>query len=243
MKFVDLHLCAPLGNLDLAGRLISKSAELGYSQIGVPLPSTVRAEAVDQLRQMSSGNDLDFVARLDLAPKSPGELLAVLRRFRSKFEIVAVMCNSKAVARQAAKDRRVDVLCFRSSDPRKRFFDWAEAELASGSGAAFEIDLAQMLISLETGSGVGLFSRLRREAATAKSFGVPVVCSSGSSEPMLLRKPQEYAALGFLFDVDAPRGLQALSANPASIVERSRRRLASDFVAAGVRVVKEARER
>ncbi len=237
MKFTDLHLCAPSDNLEQAKRLISKSAELGYSQIGVPLMPNVREETVDQLRQVSAEAGLDFVTRLDLAPRSSGDLLTGLRRFRRKFEVVSVLCNSKSVARQAAKDRRVDLLCFRSSDSSKRFFDRAEAELASASSAAFEVDLAWLLGSLEGRSGVGVFSRLRREVATAGSFGVPVVISSGASEPLFLRKPKDCAALTLLFGLDESRAKDALSINPGAIVERSRRKQSEDYVVPGVRVV------
>jgi RNase P/RNase MRP subunit p30 len=238
MKFTDLRLCAPIDNLEQAKRLFAKSAELGYTQIGVPLPHSVTDETVDRLRQISSELRLDFVTRLDLAPRSPEELLAGLGRFRRKFEVVSVLCNSKPVARQAAKDRRVDLLCFRSFDPSKRFFDRAEAELASASSAAFEIDMAQVLSSFEDRSGVGLFSRLRRELGVAKSSGVPAVISSGASEPLLLRKPKDYAALGLLFELDETRALQALAETPSGIVERSRSKQNSEYVAPGVRLVK-----
>jgi len=242
MKFVDLHLCVPWDNLELARRLIAKSAELGYSQISVPLPLNVKDEAVNQLHQVSDEFGLDFVTRLDLAPRSPGELLAGLRKFRRSFEVVSVFCGSKAVARQAGKDRRVDLLCFPSVNSRKGFFDRAEAELASVSGAALEVDLARVISSLEVGSVVGFLSRLRREVATAKSFSVPVVFSSGASEPLLLRKPHDYAALALLFDVDASRALKGLSENPGSIVERNRLKQSPDYVASGVRLIKETRK-
>jgi RNase P/RNase MRP subunit p30 len=238
MKFTDLHLCLSLGNLEQAKRLIAKSAELGYRQIGVPFPYSVREEAVDQVRQISGDLGLDLVTRLDLAPRSSDELLAGLRRFRRRFEVVSVLCNSKLVARQAAKDRRVDLLCFPSFDSSKRFFDRAEAELASAASAAFEIDLAQVLSSFEGRSGVGVFSRLRREVATANSFSVPLVISSGASELLLLRKPKDYAALTLLFGLDESRAMEALSINPSAIVERSRRKQSADYVAPGVRLVK-----
>ena len=242
MKFTDLHLCAPSDNLEQAKRLISKSGELGYSQVGVPLVPSVKEETVDQLRGISAEVGLDFVTRLDLAPRSSGDLLAGLRRFRRKFEVVSVLCNSKSVARQAAKDRRVDLLCFRSFDSSKRFFDRAEAELASSSSAAFEIDLAWLLSSLEGRSGVGVFSRLRREAAIASSFGVPLVISSGASEPLLLRRPKDYAAFTLLFGLDESRAKDALSINPSAIVERSRRKQSEDYVVPGVRMVERRRE-
>jgi len=238
MKFTDLHLCVAWDNLEQARRVIAKSAELGYSQIGVPLLHNVREETVDRLRHISGELGLDFVTRLDLAPRSSGELLAGLRRFRRRFEVVSVLCSSKPVARQAAKDRRVDLLCFRSLDSSKRFFDRAEAELASASSAAFEIDLAQVLSSFEGRSGVGVLSRLRREVATANSFSVPLVISSGASEPLLLRKPKDSAALTLLFGLDESRAMEALSINPSAIVERSRRKQSADYVAPGVRLVK-----
>jgi len=242
MKFVDLHLCASWKDSEQARRLMSKSAELGYKQVGVPVPQGFADEAVKQMRQISEEAELDFVTRVDLAPRSPGELLAGLRKFRRSFEVVSVLCSSKAVARQAGKDRRVDLLCSVSFDPKRRFFDRAEAELASVSGAALEIDLAQVLTNLEERSSVGLFTRLRRELATAKSFGVPVVFSSGAINPLLLRKPQDYAALAYLFDVDAGFALDALSKNPAGIVERNRQLQSPDYVAPGVRLVRRMRK-
>ncbi len=242
MKFTDLHLCAPWDNLGQAKRLISKSAELGYSQVGVPLAPSIREETVDQLRQICAEAGLDFVTRLDLAPRSSGELLTGLRRFRRKFEVVSVLCNSKSVARQAAKDRRVDLLCFRSFDSSKRFFDRAEAELASASSAAFEVDLAWLLGSLESRSCVSVFSRLRREAAIACGFGVSLVISSGASDPLLLRRPKDYAAFALLFGLDESRAKDGLSVNPGAIVERSRRKLSEDYVMPGVRLVEGRRD-
>jgi RNase P/RNase MRP subunit p30 len=240
MKYADLHLCASWASLEQAKLSIVKSAELGYSQIGVPLPPSVRDETVDILRQISDENGLDFVTRLDLVVRSSGELLSGLSRFRKKFEVVAVLCGSKAVARQAAKDRRVDLLDFQLSDGRKQFFDRAEAELASSSGAAYEVDLAKVLGHLAVSSGVGVFSRLRREVAIANSFGVPVVFSSGASDRGLLRKPHDYAALASLFNTDESHALQALSVHPAKIVERNREKQSSEYAAPGVRVIREA---
>jgi len=238
MKFSDLHLCIPLRDMTQAKRMIAKSFELGYSQIGMSLPLSIKQDVIVQLHQVCEEFGLDFVTRLDLAPRGVGELLSSLRRFRRSFEVLSVLCSFKPVARQAAKDHRVDLLSFRAFEPRRRFFDWAEAELASKSSAALEIDMTHVL-SLEGFARIGLFSCLRREVATAKSFGVPVVISSGATEPLLLRKPQDYASLTFLFGMDASLALEALSKNPAGIVERNRRKQSLDYVAPGVRMVKE----
>ena len=236
-KFSDLHLCVPLKDPERTRHMVEKSSELGYSQIGVPFPAGIKQDATNQVRRISEDFGIDLVTRLDLSPRSPGELLSDLRQFRRSFEIVSVLCGSKPVARQAAKDRRVDLLCFPGLDRRKRFFDWAEAALASKSSAALEIDLSRVL-SVDSFVRVGLLSILRREATLAKSYGVPLVFSSGASDVLLLRKPQDFAALTFLFDMDASLALRALSGNPMSIVEKNRKKQSPGYVAPGIRVVK-----
>jgi RNase P/RNase MRP subunit p30 len=123
-------------------------------------------------------------------------------------------------------------------DFRRRFFDRAEAELAHGGLAGLEID-AKPLLVLEGPKRVSLLSWLRREVAIAKSFGVPVVFSSGVSDELLLRKPRQMAALGFLFGWDEISGLDAVSRSPVAIVERNRQKIGGGFVAPGVRVVRE----
>jgi RNase P/RNase MRP subunit p30 len=239
--FADLHF--RLNVKDSAGtlRVLRKVAELGYGLVGVSLAPETRADEVAGLRSVCGEVGLDFVSRVDLRPRNADDLMRQLRRLRRRFEVVSVACESKAVARQAAKDRRVDLLSFPLLDFRRRFFDRAEAELARGGLAGLEVDVKPLLV-LEGATRVRLLSWLRREAAVAKSFGVPVVVSSGVSGELLLRKPREMAALGFLFGLDEVSGLDAVSRSPVALVERNRAKLSSGFVAPGVRVVREGRD-
>jgi len=236
-KFFDLHLCAPFRDVEKLRSMVTKSFELGYRSVGIPLPSNVELDEVERLRKVCSEAGLDFVSRVDLAPKNTRELLTSLRRLRRKFEVVSVLCTSKPVARQAAKDRRVDVLSFPVARPRDRFFDCAEAELASESSSSLEIDMAPLL-SLEGFLRIRLISSLRREVAIAKSFRVPIVISSGTTNDYLLRGPHDYSALAVLFDMESALALSALSEVPFHIVERNRLKLSPDFVAPGLRVVR-----
>jgi RNase P/RNase MRP subunit p30 len=236
-KYVDLHLCAPLNDVEKARKMIAKSSEMGYAAVGIPLPPNVKPVDVEQLRKICNDADLDFVTRTDLTPRNPGELLSSLRRFRRKFEVISVKCNSKPVARQAAKDHRVDLLSYSGTQPRDRLFDAAEAELASSSSASLEIDMSTLL-SLEGFLRIRLLSSFRRETALAKSFHVPVVLSSGATDESLLRRPCDYLALATLFDLDASVATKAFSENPYSLVQRNRLKLSPDFVAPGLRVVR-----
>lgn len=236
-KFVDLHLCAPFRNVEQLKKMVTKSFELRYRSVGIPLPPNVELDEVECLRKICGEAGLDFVSRVDLTPKNNNELLANLRRLRRKFEVVSVLCTSKPIARQAAKDRRVDMLSFPVAKPRNRFFDSAEAELASESSSSLEIDMASLL-SLEGFLRIRLISSLRKEVAIAKSFRVPVVISSGATNDYLLRGPHDYSALAMLFDMDSSLAFKALSEVPWSIVERNRLKLSPDFVAPGLRVVR-----
>ncbi len=239
--FADLHFRLNLKDPAATSVMINKVATLGYGLVAVPLASGTQAEEVAKLRAVCSEAEIDFASRIDLRPRTQDELMYQLRRLRRKFEVVCVACENKAVARQAAKDRRVDLLNFPLLDFRSRFFDKAEAELASNSLAAFEIDVRTLLV-LEGPARIRLLSSLRREVAIAKEFHVPIVVSSGAAEERLLRRPREMAALAFLFGLDEASALKAVMHNPVAIVKRNREKLSSKFVAPGIRVVKEGKD-
>ena len=237
--FADLNLLPNLSDMEQTKRMIAKASELGYRLIAIPVPPSpsLAEKYVQQLRGVCQEKAIEFAARLNLKPKTPKELLQLLRKFRRKFEIIAVICDSKAVARQAAKDHRVDLLNFPFTDPHRRFFDRAEAELASNSQASLEIEI-KPLLTLKGPVGIRFLSVLRKEAAIAKGFHVPIVVSSGATSELLLRKPFEMAALATLFDLDKPLALDAVSKNPLAIVKRNREKLGPRFVAPGIRLIR-----
>jgi len=236
-KFADLHLKPSLEDFEQVKSLINKSAELGFQMVGLSLPPKISIDKVNQMQKICHDAGVELATRVDLTPKSRRELLNDLRKLRRRFEIVNVFCASKVVARQAAKDRRVDLLSFPVAKYPKVFFDHAEAELASNSLACLEIDI-QPLLSSHGFERIRLLSVLRREVATAKSLKVPIVLSSGATDTRFLRKPQDLASLGMLFGLDLPLALDALSDTPLKIVERNRQKLSPDYVVSGVRVVR-----
>jgi len=235
-RFADLHLRVPLKDIPQAERMIKKASELGYNLVGIPLSPHATREQISQLKHICSEAKVDLVSRVNFFPRNSNELLHDLRSYRRRFEIVAVRCHTKDVARQAAKDRRVDLLQFSVTNLRQRFFDEAEAELASQALSSLEIELAPLL-QLTSFSRVHLLSCLRREVATAERADVPITLSSGATDENFMRGPRDYAALTTLFDLPLPSALRALSENPWVTVERNRGKLSPDFVAPGIRVV------
>jgi RNase P/RNase MRP subunit p30 len=240
--FVDLHLLLPnhVGRREIKD-LIARSAELGYSSVGMPLPIDVARKDVEDIERICIDNDVDLVKRVDLRPRNSRELLRLLRVVRRRREVVAVRCTSKSIARQAAKDRRVDLICFSSSGPSGRFFDSAVAELASNSTAGLEVDMAP-LIAIDGFRRIRLISSLRREVALAKKSKVPLVLSSGAFHRYLPRSAQDYASLAYLFDLAHHEAVRAMSDTPLGIVKRNRRKLGPDYVAPGVYVVKRGKD-
>lgn len=240
-KFADLHLQPNLDKREQVERIICKASDLGYSLVGVSLPQKVKQDKIYFLRTTCRNYGVDFVTRVDLTPKTSSGLLKSLRQFRRKFEVVSVSCFSKSVARQAAKDHRVDLVVFPSSNPRERFFDYAEAKLASQGVAVLEIEMT-LLLSSAGFSRVRLLSCLRREVAVAEKLGVPVVISSGAVDSFQLRGPHDFAGLATLFGMSEVSALNAVSVAPLAIVERNREKLDSSYVARGIRVVRRGRD-
>jgi RNase P/RNase MRP subunit p30 len=239
--FADLHLRLNLNDPGTVSRAINKAASLGYSLVSVPISAEAREKEEAELRRMCREAGVDFASRVDLRPRTREQLMNQLRKLRRKFEVTCVLCENKEVARQAAKDRRVDLLNFPSIDYTERFFDRAEAELACISVAALEFDVKPLFV-LEGPMRVRLLSTLRREAAIAREFRVPIVVSSGVANEVFLRKPREIAALASLFGLDEPSALEAVSTEPVSLVKRNREKLSPRFVAPGIRVVKEGKD-
>jgi len=234
-RFIDLHLRQPDDSVDELERMLRLAVDIGYS--GVALSSN---NAPRMIRGLCREMDLEIISRIDLRPRSTRELMAHLKWARRRFEIVAVDCHSKEVARQAAKDHRVDLLDFSSSvsTRSKVWFDRQEAVLASGANCAYEINLSDLILK---GPAVTarLLSIVRREVENAKKHKVPIIISSGAHSCSLMREPRGLASLVDLVDIGEEESLEMISSIPWSMVEVNREKLTSGFVEPGVRVVGE----
>lgn len=236
-NLVDLHLLLPLGKNEGVEDMLHQASELGYKSIGVPIPRRSRQDLTNDLKKACVDHGLDLITRVDLSPKSPKDLIRDLRQLRRKFEMVSVNCHSKAVARQAAKDHRVDLLVFPSINLRQRFFDLAEARLASQGLAALEIEMAPLLRYFGS-HRVRLISCLRKEVSIAKRLKVPIVLSSNAQGIYEMRGPHEQTSLAALFDLESNLAREAVSSVPMRIVKRNREKLSPSYIARGIRVVR-----
>jgi ribonuclease P/MRP protein subunit RPP1 len=224
-KFVDLHLKP--GTRTKIASILETARMLGFGGAAI-----TNMESSPEARE-----DFDRISRIDLKPRNQRDLTSSLNSVRRRYEIVSVECTSKSVARQAAKDHRVDILNFSSSasNRMKVGFDHPEASLASGANCAYEVNACDIL-----GQGPLALSRLlpllRREVENARRYDVPVVLSSGAVNPLLMRGPRDLAALMGLINRDVD-WLEAVSTIPWLMVRRNREKLSAGFIIPGVKVV------
>ncbi len=231
-KFIDLHLVP--GDTDVSESMLNEASRLGFTGVGLTQDTGNRDSHDYNPREDS----LDVARRIDLRPRNPNELTSSLRRIRRRFEIIAVECRSKPVARQAARDNRVDILNFPTQiQGRRRVrFDRQEASLASGTNCAYEINLSDLL---NKGAHVAtrLLSMMTVEVENARRYDVPVVVSSGADKPLLMRGPRELAASMQLLGIGEEESLDMVSDVPWRMVERNRSKLEPGYVSPGVRRV------
>jgi RNase P/RNase MRP subunit p30 len=235
-----MHLCPDLEDPEQTENMIKKAASLGYRLVAIPLPSNYTKKMVLELRSICKEVKIDYISRVDLKPKTVEDLIKSLRKCRRRFEVIAVFCESKSIARQAAKDRRVDLINFPSLYFKKRFFDKAEAELASRSLTSFEIDINPLII-LDGKMRIRLLSRLNKEITIAQNSHVPIIISSGASDELYMRRPRDMGALASLFTLDKNSASNAISRNPLNIIQRNREKLSSKFVAPGISIIRKGR--
>jgi RNase P/RNase MRP subunit p30 len=226
-EFTDLRVRKSVDPMEFE-RMILAAKEMGYRHLGIVYDGD---RVTDE-----SFLGMDVISRVELSPLSPGELLSSLRRVRDRFEVVAVNCSNKLVARQAAKDHRVDILMFPGdlSERRAVWFDEQEVTLATRIGCSFEVSAIE-LIRAGSARMPQLITRLKKETASARRHDIPIIVSSGAAATIELREPRALSAILDLLDIEEEAALDMVSINPLHIVERNREKLKLGYTEPGVR--------
>ena len=218
-RFMDLHVSPGPGGLN---DFVRRARELGYHGLGVVCAG-----------RDEHGSQVELASRIDLAPRNQQELMDQLNRYRRSYVVVSVTCTSKNVARQAAKDHRVDILRFPRGDGSPAWMDRQQAQLAAGSHCLYEVD-AQELMIRDPARLEAALALIRRELGNARGHGVPVVLSSGARSPQEMRDPRSMASLMDLVGVGEEEALGMVSDTPWGLVERNRDKLSGAYILPGV---------
>jgi RNase P/RNase MRP subunit p30 len=191
--------------------MLTLASELGYRQVA----STIQATGIN--------SRITVATRLDLEAKKSRELLDALNKNRRRFDIIAVKCLTKEVARQAAKDDRVDIIKF-PGDPTLRKHNWLdhhEAELVEGTGHAYEVDAYDLIANNPTHLAK-VINQIKRDLAVATKHDIPIVLSSGASTLLTIREPRALTALASLLDIEEDYAADMISTIPETILRRNR---------------------
>lgn len=210
--YVDLHLKPSTS--EQAFEMALLASQLGYRYVASTKNMTDSVESIT------------VATRIDIETKRGRELQDALRLNRRKYDIIAVKCLSKEVARMVAKDDRVDLLLF-PDDPVQRKQNWLdhhEAGLIDGMGRAYEINASDLLATSPTHLSK-VITQIKRDLIVASRHDIPVVLSSGASTPIMMREPKALTALANLLDIDEDYATDMISTIPEAIIERNHARL------------------
>jgi RNase P/RNase MRP subunit p30 len=202
----------------------------GYSTIGLTVPTGLLQDRTDSLRREFDLSGIDTVMRADFSPTSRVELLRVLRRFRNRYDIVAVKCLNQRVATVACRDRRVDIIFFDAVNRSVRFTH-SFARLLHG---AIEFNVVSDLTEQPNGWA---FSRIRKALRIASEHRVKVVLSSGARNHTMVRSPLEISALATVLGLREDESIKSVSSVPSSIVAENRKKRSPKYVEEGVTIV------
>ncbi|MCX8175729.1 MAG: hypothetical protein N3E48_00670 [Candidatus Bathyarchaeota archaeon] len=227
-RFVDLHLNVKWEDVK---NVLSFLSKLGYGAVG--LVSNLNGR-IEDWKKVGESLGVDVASRVNLQPTSTDELLKMLRKLRRKFEVVAVICTSKDVARLAARDRRVDLLVFPAKN--LNLFDVAEAKLASGSNACLELNIKHVTETPPRFLPKVIFE-LKRIVKVANKYKIPIVTCSGATCIYEVKTPRDLASIPYILGLSEKEALQTVSLNPKTIIEKNRVKLSKNFVGVGVYLV------
>ncbi len=235
-RYADLHIKIT-DEGDPPELLIKMAKHLGFSLIALSVESFHKLKLLEPLKKLGDDLGLDIAFRLDLRPSNPNDLKFYLRKFRRKIEIIAVYCHNVAIARIAARDRRVDIT-FYNPENMLSIFDEGQVSLLIESGHYVEVNLSDLLHK-PSDKQARILWNYRRVLGNAKKRGISIIFSSGSSKIIDMRAPRELSALASIIIDDDLLAKNAVSTTPMKLVQANREKLGPRYVQPGVKVVNE----
>lgn len=235
-RYADLHVRVVEGGSPPA-LFIKMAKHLGFSLIALSSDDPHKLKDLEIAKGVGEDFGVDVALRLDLKSSNPSELKTYLRKLRRNVEIIGVYCHNLAVARTAARDRRVDVTFY---NPENVFsiLDEGQISLLVESSHCVEVNFTDLLhIGPDRQAKVLwdyslVFKRIKKR-------GIPILISSGASSIIDMRAPKDLSALASLLlgEDEEKLARDVVSTIPMRLVQTNREKLGSSFVQPGVKVV------
>ncbi len=235
-RYADLHIKV-VDEGDPPKLLIEMAKHLGFSLIALSFDDPHKLRDFKTIKDLGKDLGVDIALRADLKPSSPNELKECLRRLRRSVEVIGVYCHDMAVARTAARDRRVDITFYEPGNVLS-ILNEGQLSLLVESGHYVEVNLIDFLHKTPYEQARALWNyglALKR----AVERGIPIIVSSGASRIIDMRAPRELSAFVYLLLNDKALAEEAVSTKPMKLVQSNREKLSSSFIRPGVKVVNE----
>jgi len=229
-RYLDLHVIPQVEDQNSCERMAELLNTAGYSTIGLTVPTGLLNERVKSLQNLFQQHGVDTALRVDFNPPSRTELLRLLRRFRDRYDIIAIRCVNQRVATVACRDRRVDVIFFDPVNPNLRFTH-TFARLLRGA-VEFNV-MSDLLPQADSWA----FLRVRRALAVAREHGDKIVLASGARNREMIRSPFQISAFATTLGLPTEEAIRGVSSAPESIVAENREKRAPHYVEEGVKIV------
>jgi len=227
MKFYDLRINPEKLDEDNVESFLDTLKRLGFHGVSIYNPNNRHGELLKLFKKKSEEREIDYVRRLDIIPKTKGELNKWLAKNRYKFEIIAVNPKNLEVARRAAEDERVDIIYF---DDFEGLFDYIQARIMSRKEKVLEICVKKLLSSVHRPPALYKYYKI---LSIAGMYKLKIVAVSGATTLYDLRSPRDLCStLNILGHKDD--NYSCVRKIPSEIIEENRFKLSKTFVLPGV---------
>jgi len=237
MKFLDLHVHSAFSEGESTiPQLARRAKELGYAGIcfseyfeGRARLEKLKAETAKAQQETGIEILLGFEAR------STQELrrLAGMRRM---FDVLLAHGGDIAMNRAAVETREVDILTHPEHGRYDSGMNHVMARLAKENEVAIEINFREILTANKKTRSRTLAS-MRDNIALARKYKMPIILCSGAISHFELRDPLCMASMAELLGMAPEQAKAALSAVPAGIVEKIKKRKSEKWIMPGVEIV------
>lgn len=216
-RYFDLHIQFEDDDVRSLTALAEVAGRYGYS--GAVIMRHVDADAPyrpDKADNVQINHDFRFFYGVEIVAHNISELKAMIKKYRSGVDVIAVHGGDEKINRAALEKPGVDMLAHPEKGPSNGL-NHVLARLATKNNIVIEFSI-NTLINSRGGERSRALAHMEDNLRLSRKYKSPVVLTSNARSIYGLRAPREMIALAGLFGMTREEGEEALSVAPAAIL-------------------------